>query len=223
MEVANFFYEGLATFPRYEVQPPPIIPDDGDVEIEFRLQGTRRKEGRIHANKTSWLADKVNHFIATVQPYITNLKMAYPGEYFEGSVEPENPKTIKGTVAKYSGTATDEQPLDAILTGVVTKYRNRSGGPLLGNQGPHVTYTAYLVSTKNGDILWEATFNEEQIFLMDNLFLLPRYAEHGLIWQRNDQLAQSGLKRVLATFPGLLRNPRKSPRARPPLGSKKSP
>mgnify|MGYP000616201161 CR=1 FL=1 len=102
-------------------------------------------------------------------------------------------------------------PSDAILTGVVTKYRNRSGGALIGDQGSHVTYTAYLVSTKNGDILWEATFNEEQIFLMDNLLLLPRYAEHGLIWQKNDQLARSGLKRVLATFPGLLENIGKTP------------
>jgi len=211
VKLANFFYEGLAPSSRYEVQPPPVVPDIGDVQIEFRLRGAQPRRGRNQVNDTSWLVEKVNRFISIVQPYITNLKMTYPGEYFEGSAEPAAPETIQGTVAKSSGGTTDDRPLDAILTGVVTKYRNRSGGALIGDQGSHVTYTAYLVSTKNGDILWEATFNEEQIFLMDNLLLLPRYAEHGLIWQKNDQLARSGLKRVLATFPGLLENIGKTP------------
>ena len=106
-------------------------------------------------------------------------------------------------MAKSSDKVGNEPPLDAVLTGVITKFRNRSGGPFAGDKGSHVTYTAYLVSTKNGEILWEATFNEEQIYLLDNLLLLPRYAANGFIWQRSDQLARSGLKRVLATFPGL--------------------
>ncbi len=103
-----------------------------------------------------------------------------------------------------SSDATAEAPdLDAYLTGVVTSYQNRSGGPLIGDKGSHVTYTAYLISAKDGAILWQANFDEEQIFLSDNLLLLFRYAKHGFIWQTNDMLARSGLERVLATFPGL--------------------
>ncbi len=203
INIAKIFYEGLAPSPRFEVQPPPSLSEDGEVQFEFRLRGGRGEGVRNQAQDTSWLKEKVDRFISNVQPYLTNLEVVYPGEYFEGKIEKKRPEPARGTVAKATGGASDEPPLDAVLTGVVTKYRNRSGGPLIGDQGPHVTYTAYLVSTKDGEILWEATFNEEQIFLMDNLLLLPRYAEHGLIWQKNDQLARSGLKRVLATFPGL--------------------
>ena len=203
INMAKIFYEGLAPSPRFEVQPPPSLSEDSELQFEFRLRGGRGEGVRNRAQDTSWLKEKVDRFISNVQPYLTNLEVVYPGEHFEGKIEKKRPEPIRGTVAKAAGGAADEPPLDAILTGVVTKYRNRSGGPLIGDQGPHVTYTAYLVSTKDGEILWEATFNEEQIFLMDNLLLLPRYAEHGFIWQKNDQLARSGLKRVLATFPGL--------------------
>lgn len=202
VQIANIFYEGLAPSARFEVQPPPPAGDD-DVEIEFRLRGARSEGVRNQASDSAWLKDKVHNFISTVQPYLTNIEIVYPGEYFEGRVDDPEKEPASGTVAQSSGESGNEPPLDAVLTGVITKFRNRSGGPLIGDKGAHVTYTAYLVSTKDGEILWEATFNEEQIFLLDNLLLLPRYAENGFIWQRSDQLARSGLKRVLATFPGL--------------------
>lgn len=202
VQIANIFYEGLAPSARFEVQPPPPAGDD-EIEIEFRLRGARSEGVRNQASDSAWLKEKVNKFISTVQPYLTNIEIVYPGEYFEGRVDAPKEKPASGTVAQSSGEAGNEPPLDAVLTGVITKFRNRSGGPLIGDKGSHVTYTAYLVSTKDGEILWEATFNEEQIYLLDNLLLLPRYAENGFIWQRSDQLARSGLKRVLATFPGL--------------------
>ncbi len=203
VQIANIFYQGLAPATRYEVQPPPEVPDEGGVRFKFRLRGGRSEGVRNQEADSAWLQNKVKTFVSSVQPYLTNLEIVYPGEHFEGRIKPAGRKPLRGTVARSSGEASDEPPLDAVLTGVITQYRNRSHGPLLGDKGPHVTYTAYLVSTKNGEILWEASFNEEQIFLLDNLLLFPRYAEHGLLWQRNDQLARSGLKRVLATFPGL--------------------
>ncbi len=213
VQIANIFYQGLVPATRYEVQPPPEVSEEGDVRFEFRLRGRRSEGIRNQEEDAAWLQNKVKKFVSSVQPYLTNLEIVYPGEHFEGRVEPAGRTSIpgnsvpgaalRGTVAQSSGEASDEPPLDAVLTGVITKYRNRSHGALLGDKGPHVTYTAYLVSTRSGEILWEASFNEEQIFLLDNLLLFARYAEHGLLWQRNDQLARSGLKRVLATFPGL--------------------
>jgi len=202
IQIANIIYEGLAPSTRFEVQPPPPTGND-EVEIDFRMRGARSEGVRNQASDSAWLKDKINNFMASVQPYLTNIKIVYPGEYFEGRVDAPKKKPASITVAQTSGEAGNEPPLDAVLTGVVTKFRDRSGGPFVGDKGSHVTYTAYLVSTKDGEILWEATFNEEQIYLLDNLLLLPRYAANGFIWQRSDQLARSGLKRVLATFPGL--------------------
>lgn len=202
VKMAQFFYEGLAPAPQYEVQPPPPTSEADELQFEFRITGGRQEGVRSRARDKTWLRKRVDRFISTVQPYLTNLEMVYPGEYFEGKLEKPK-KTVRGTVAKSSPGAAEDRPLDAILTGVVTRYRDRTGGKWVGEKGPHVSYTVYLVSTEGGEILWEATFNEEQIFLLDNLLLLPRYAQHGFIWQKNDQLAKSGLKRVLATFPGL--------------------
>ncbi|MBT3819791.1 MAG: hypothetical protein HOG04_00205 [Nitrospinaceae bacterium] len=202
VQIANIFYEGLKPSARFEVHPPPPTEDD-EIELEFRRHGARSEGIRNQASDSAWLKDKVNKFVSTVQPYLTNIEIVYPGEYFEGRIEAPKKKITIDTVAKSSDKVGNEPPLDAVLTGVITKFRNRSGGPFAGDKGSHVTYTAYLVSTKNGEILWEATFNEEQIYLLDNLLLLPRYAANGFIWQRSDQLARSGLKRVLATFPGL--------------------
>ncbi len=198
--LADIFYEGLSPSPRYEVQPP--TNKDEDVQFEFRLLGKREGGVRNQEKDNAWLKKKIDDFVSSVQPYVTNLNLVYPGEYFEGTTE-AGKKAPKGTVASSSDATAEEPSLDAYLTGVVTSYQNRSGGALIGDKGSHVTYTAYLISAKDGAILWQATFDEEQIFLLDNLLLLPRYAKHGFIWQTNDMLARSGLERVLATFPGL--------------------
>lgn len=201
-QLANIFYEGLSPSPRYEVQPPPPTGEDEDVQFEFRFQGKRKGGVRNQEKDNEWLKKKIDDFVSSVQPYVTNLNLLYPGEYIEGKTE-TGKKAPKGTVARSSDATAEEPDLDAYLTGVVTSYQNRSGGALIGDKGSHVTYTAYLISAKDGAILWQATFDEEQIFLSDNLLLLPRYAKHGFIWQTNDMLARSGLERVLDTFPGL--------------------
>jgi len=201
-KMAGHFYERLSASPRYEVQPPPVVEAEEDVKFEFRLRGGRTEGVRNREEDSAWLKEKVSRFIATVQPYVTNLETVYPGEYFEGQAKPEKREALQGTVAEASPQAPAEGDLDAILTGVVTSYRDRSGGPYLGDQGAHVSYAAYLVSAKDGRILWEASFNEEQIFLLDNLLLFPRYAQEGFAWQTNDTLARNGLQRVLERFPG---------------------
>lgn len=201
-KMAGFFYEGLAVSPRYEIQPPPRADEEEELKFEFRLRGGRTEGVRNQAQDAAWLQERVSRFLSTIQPYLTNLEMIYPGEYFEGQAGAGQPELPRGTVAQAGPGSGGEGELDAVLTGIVTSYRNRSGTALLGDKGPHVAYSVYLVSTKDGKVLWEATFNEEQIYLLDNLLLFPRYAKEGLVWQTSDILARNGLERVLRTFPG---------------------
>jgi len=203
VRMAGVFYEGLAAATRYEVQPPPKVDEEDDLKFEFRLRGGRTEGVRNQDQDAAWLQERVSRFLAAVQPYLTNLEMLYPGEYFEGQLEITPSGLPKGTVARAGGPAAEGEPaLDAVLTGIVTTYRNRSGGAFLGERGPQVAYSVYLVSARDGKVLWEATFNEEQIPLLDNLLLLPRYAKEGFIWQTSDMLARNGLDRVLRSFPG---------------------
>lgn len=201
-QIADIFYDELSSSQRYDVLPPPEIDKDEELRFEFRLRGGRGEGVRNQVLDEAWLKQKLDRFVAAVQPYLTNQDLIYPGEYFEGHLkETENPKD-RGLVAEANEPGGGSPDLDGVLTGVITRYENRSGGALIGDKGPHVTYSVYLLDPKNGKILWEATFNEEQIPLLNNLLLLPRYAEAGFIWQTNDMLARNGLKRVLKDFPG---------------------
>ncbi|MEE9276770.1 MAG: hypothetical protein V3V62_15810 [bacterium] len=201
-KIAGIFYKGLAASPRYIVHPPPQVGEKEGFSFEFRLRGGRPQGVRNQAADSEWLKKTVDRFISTVQPYLTNLDAIYPGEYFEGKMEAEDKETLKGTVVKAAERSDEEAPLDAVVTGVVTRFQDRSGNAVLGEKGAHVSYSVFLVSTKDGKVLWRATFNEEQIYLLDNLLLLPRYAKAGFLWQTNEALAQNGLERLLAAFPG---------------------
>jgi hypothetical protein len=201
--LATIFYEGLAPTTPYEVEPPPSTDEDDELQFQFRRQAEQRKGVRNEEQDKKWLKEKINNFVSSVEPYVTNLDLIYPGEYFEGKIDSKKKPGGKGTVAQSQPGEGDTPALDAYLTGVVTTYRDRSGNAVLGEKGSHVTYTAYLVSAKDGSILWQASFDEEQLYLLDNLLYLPRYAKNGFLWQSNDTLARNGLERVLATFPGL--------------------
>ncbi len=201
-KLADLFYEGLSNATRYEMEPPPLREGE-DAQLEFRLRGGRAAGVRNIDEDTERLQKKIREFISTIGPYVSNLETLYPGEYFEGRVSEKKIREFKGTVARASPGEEDISPLDAVVTGVVTKYRDRSGQAYAGDKGAQVTYTAYLISTKDGKILWQAAFNEEQILLFENLLLFERYAQEGFSWQTNDTLARHGLKRVLATFPRL--------------------
>lgn len=201
-KLAGFFYEGLASTTQYEVEPPPT-KDGEDTRFEFRLQGGRPKGVRNVEEDSKRLQKRVKDFISTIGPYVSNVETLYAGEYFEGKITKEKIPDIRGTVARVSPGEEDRPPLDAVVTGVVTNYRDRSGQAYAGDKGAKVAYSVFLISTKDGKILWQATFNEEQFFLFDNLLLFERYAREGFSWQTNDTLARHGLKRVLATFPRL--------------------
>jgi hypothetical protein len=95
------------------------------------------------------------------------------------------------------------RPLDAVLTGVITRYDDRQGSALLVDQPASVAYEAFLISARDGEILWRARFDETQQPLLDNLLLAGRFFKGGGVWQTNDTLARIGLERVVKTFPGI--------------------
>ena len=51
-----------------------------------------------------------------------------------------------------------QRPLDAVLTGIITRYDDRQGSALLVDQPASVAYEAYLISARDGEILWRARF-----------------------------------------------------------------
>jgi hypothetical protein len=93
--------------------------------------------------------------------------------------------------------------LDAVLTGVILRYEERGGHALAVDRPASVAYEVYLISARDGEMLWWARFDETQKPLLDNLLLVGRFLQGGGMWQTSDTSTRIGLERVLETFPGI--------------------
>jgi hypothetical protein len=177
--LAGFFYTELESHRRYEITPPLALDEESELEFRRTAQMASEEErpGRLRQFVQTW--------ISRLWP-----AAAPPAEEGRGKAPP----APGGQPAA---------PLDAVLTGVITRYDDRRGSALLVDQPASVAYEAYLISTRDGEILWRARFDETQQPLLDNLLLIERFLKGGGVWQTNDTLARIGLERVVKTFPGL--------------------
>ena len=181
MRLAVFFHDELDAQQRFEL-PPPIHLDE-EAELAF----TRTAQAAPEEERPGRLRQFVRDWIGRLWP--SSSQPSAGGQ----APAPTQPGTTGQAVP----------PLDAVLTGVITRYDDRQGNALLVDQPASVAYEAYLISTRDGEILWHARFNETQRPLLDNLLLAGRFFKGGGVWQTNDTLARIGLERVVKTFPGI--------------------
>jgi hypothetical protein len=183
--LASFFYTELDSHQRYEVTPPLLLDEETELAFTRTAQAAPEEErpGRLRQFVREWL-----------------------GRIWPSSSEP--PETNAGQrPAEPRAPNQGQRPLDAVLTGVVTRYDDRQGNALSVDHPASVAYEAYLISARDGEILWRARFDETQRPLFDNLLLAGRFFKGGGVWQTNDTLARLGLERVVKTFPGIAASP----------------
>ncbi|HSF30040.1 MAG TPA: hypothetical protein VLK82_06150 [Candidatus Tectomicrobia bacterium] len=185
LRLASFFYTELDSHRRYEVTPPLLLDEETELAFTRTAQAAPEDErpGRLRQFVREWL-----------------------GRIWPSSEEP--PEASMSQTPPAAGVPTQGQrPLDAVLTGIITRYDDRQGNALLVDHPASVAYEAYLISARDGEILWRARFDETQRPLFDNLLLAGRFLKGGAIWQTNDTLARIGLERVVKTFPGIAPQP----------------
>jgi hypothetical protein len=185
MRLAMFFHDELEAQQRFELMPP--IHLDEEAELAF----TRTAQAAPEEERPGRLRQFVRDWIGRLWP--SSSQPSAGGQ----APAPTQPGTTGQAVP----------PLDAVLTGVITRYDDRQGNALLVDQPASVAYEAYLISTRDGEILWRARVNETQRPLLDNLLLAGRFFKGGGVWQTNDTLARIGLERVVKTFPGIAGRP----------------
>jgi hypothetical protein len=183
--LASFFYEELDSHRRYEVSPPLLL--DEETELAF----TRTAQAAAEEERPGRLRQFVREWIGRIWPASPEEPQAGPHQGQPGSGAPQR----------------GQRPMDAVLTGVITRYDDRQGNALLVDQPASVAYEAYLISARDGEILWRARFDETQRPLFDNLLLAGRFFKGGGVWQTNDTLARIGLERVVKTIPGIVELP----------------
>jgi len=184
IRLASFFYTELDSHRRYDVTPPLLL--DEETELAF----TRTAQAAPEEERSGRLRQFVRDWLGRIWP-----------------VSSEQPAGTVKVPPEQGVLNTPQRPLDAVLTGVITRYDNRQGTALAVDQPASVAYEAYLISARDGEILWRARFDETQKPLFDNLLLAGRFFKGGGVWQTNDALARIGLERVVKTFPGIAANP----------------
>jgi hypothetical protein len=185
LRLASFFHMELDAYQRYELTPPLLL--DEETELAF----TRTAQAAPEDERPGRLRQFVREWLGRIWP-----AGAEESEAKNSPTPPEPGASPQGP-----------RPPDAVLTGIITRYDDRQGNALLVDHPASVAYEAYLISARDGEILWRARFDETQRPLFDNLLLAGRFFKGGGVWQSNDTLARIGLERVVKTFPGIVPHP----------------
>ncbi len=91
--------------------------------------------------------------------------------------------------------------IDAVLSGIVTTYKEREGGPFSVGQPASVGFEATLVNASDGNILWKGIYRETQKSFLEDISMFSLYVKRGWKWLRAEELAQYGVEEVLKTLP----------------------
>lgn len=90
---------------------------------------------------------------------------------------------------------------EAVLTGVVTRYEEREGGPLGVKKPASVGFDVNLISAVDGTLLWNGRYAETQKSLVEDLGMVFTFFKRKGKWLTAEELAEYGVEEVLKTLP----------------------
>jgi len=93
------------------------------------------------------------------------------------------------------------QGADAVLVGFVYRFIERVGKGYGAESPASVAFDMHLIRVADGRTIWSAHFDETQKSLSDNLFQLGTFLSRGGRWLTAEELATSGLEKILEKFP----------------------
>jgi len=95
----------------------------------------------------------------------------------------------------------EDMHIDAVLVGVVTRYKEREGGAFSIGRPASVGFEATLINAGDGNILWKGIYRETQKSLLEDLSMFSLYVKRGWRWLKAEELARYGAEEVLKTLP----------------------
>lgn len=188
----------------FVVTPEPVVhtqrfPASGEAELRVRrvaispfratgelARGTLRPSAATPDEATRLVGRFVAEALAArgleVIP-ADDLRRSFPAEI--------GPTTPLDTAA-LARVAADRFGADAVLVGTVDRYRERTGEALGTSQAASVSFGVTLHRAPDGARLWNATFDETQAPLNENLLNARRYPGGGTRWLSAEELARWG-------------------------------
>lgn len=116
-------------------------------------------------------------------------------EVFENM--PPNPNESLRNAAKKFG---EQLKVSHVLTGTVWRYHQRVGTSMAADEPAAVGFTAILVRTSDGAVVWSKPFVKTQTALTRNLLDAPMFFKKGMRWISAEELAAFGVEETLRTF-----------------------
>ena len=89
---------------------------------------------------------------------------------------------------------------DTVMIGKITEYSERSGSEWAIESPTTVSFRVELVSTKDGQRIWQTSFSETQQPLFDNLFEIKKFVKRKGKWITADEMAKEGARTIAKRF-----------------------
>ena len=112
-------------------------------------------------------------------------------------IPPDEAARVRGVAGAPSGGDLRRQfGCDAVLTGTVRRYVERSGGPG-GSSRPAAVWFSLELRSPDGELLWSGTYNETQRALSEDLGSFGRAWQRGFRWVTAADLAGYGARQLV--------------------------
>jgi hypothetical protein len=89
---------------------------------------------------------------------------------------------------------------DSVMIGTISEYTERSGSEWAIEAPTTISFSVELLSTKDGQRIWETTFTETQQPLFDNLFEIKKFVKRKGKWITADEMAKEGARKIAQRF-----------------------
>jgi hypothetical protein len=93
---------------------------------------------------------------------------------------------------------------DAVMVGKIQRYRERVGDQWGAKSPASVAFVLNLIDVRRGDPIWQASFDETQKPLSENIFALGDIGQRGIRWLSAEQLTQEGVKKAVGELHQIL-------------------
>ncbi len=92
---------------------------------------------------------------------------------------------------------------DFVMVGILFRFEERIGSSLGVEKPASVAFDLHLFRLRDGARVWDATFDETQKPLSDNLFQIGSFFRSGAKWLTAEELAAVGINEVLKKLPAV--------------------
>lgn len=97
--------------------------------------------------------------------------------------------------------AGEEASVDAVLTGYIYRYEERSGSELAVKNPASVALSIHLIRVVDGIDIWSGHIDETQQTLAEDLFKASDFIRRKGRWVSADEMAENGLQTIFESFP----------------------